>query len=220
MRLIMLVAMLGAATNAEIVDRIAATVGSSVIALSEVKLQLRVAALIDGKPLIMDEAALRRAADRLIEQALIRREMVLSDYQANGNGTVEPILTALKKDRFGGDQQKYREALTEYQVSEDNLRDQLSWQVALLQFIDFRFRPGVQVVPEDVRAYYREKFVPQWSSKTEPVPPLNRVRGQIEEILGGDQLNMLLDRWLSVTRTQLDIQYRDEAFQQAEGDKP
>ena len=40
--------------------------------------------------------------------------------------------------------------------TEDQLRRYLQWQLTVLRFIDQRFRPGVLVTEEEVRAYYDE----------------------------------------------------------------
>ena len=60
--------------QAEVLDRIAVTVGKQVITESEILRDLRVAAFIDGKPPDMSPAAKRKSADRLVEQILILQE--------------------------------------------------------------------------------------------------------------------------------------------------
>lgn len=201
--------------QADIIDRIGVTVGDSVITMSEVALQVRVAALIENQPLKLDEASLRQSADRLIEQTLVRREMVLGDYAAPESNAIEPLLMTLKKDRFANSETAYQQALRQYGVSEEGLKEQLLWQLTLLRFIDLRFRPGVQVPLEDIRAYYRETFVPQWKKSTNADPPLiGIVRTRIEETLAQQQLENLLDRWLNSMRTQISIVFRDAAFRE------
>jgi len=202
--------------HAEIIDRIGVTVGDSVITMSEIVLQLRVAALINHQQLKLDEPALKQAADRLIEQTLVRREMALGDYSAPDPQLVEPVLAELKRDRFAGSETAYQQTLRQYRVSEEDLHDQLLWQLTMLRFIDLRFRPGVQVPLEDIRSYYRETFVPQWKrdSQSDP-PPIGTVRTKIEETLAQQQLDNLLDRWLNSMRTQLSIVFREAAFKDA-----
>lgn len=202
--------------NAEIIDRIGVTVGDSVITMSEIILQLRVAALINHQPLKLDEPALRQAADRLIEQTLVRREMALGDYSAPDPQMVIPVLAELKRDRFAGSETAYQQTLKQYEVTEEDLNDQLLWQLTMLRFIDLRFRPGVQVPLEDIRSYYRETFVPQWKrdSRTDP-PSIGTVRTKIEETLSQQQLDNLLDRWLNSMRTQISIVFRETAFKES-----
>jgi hypothetical protein len=200
-----------AAAHAEIVDRVAVTVANSVITLSEVELQAKVTALIEGVPPKLDPSALRQAADRRVEQVLLRREMVIGGYDPAGPDAAQAVLDSLKRERFRGDAAAYREALRDYGVSEEDLLDQLQWQVTLLRFIEARFRPGVQIPSEDVAAYYRETFLPQWKGPGEP-PALDDMSERIELLLASERVNQLVDRWLNSTRAQLDIAYREEAF--------
>jgi peptidyl-prolyl cis-trans isomerase SurA len=207
----LLVSLIIAAASAEIVDRVAVTAGNSVVTLSEVLIQARVAALIEGHPPKFDRATLRQSADRRVEQILLRREMILGDYAPAGTEAAQAVLASLKRDRFSGDESAYRAALAEYGVSEDDLLDQLQWQVTLLRFVEFRFRPGVQIPLEDITAYYEETFLPSWKGPGKP-PALDDVSDQIELLLASEQVNNLVDRWLNSTRSQLDIVYREEAF--------
>lgn len=207
--------LLSTAIHAEIVDRVAVTVGNSVVTLSEVLIQARVTALIEGVAPRFDGPALRLAADRRVEQILLRREMILGDYAPAGTDSAQALLDSLKRDRFRGNADAYRKGLVEYGVTEEELLDQLQWQVTLLRFIELRFRPGVQVPGEDIAAYYRETFLPSWTEAGTP-PPLEDVSDRIEMILATAQLNNLVDRWLNATRSQLDIQYREDAFRDAE----
>lgn len=212
MRRSMLAMIVMASLDAEIVDRVAVTVGNSVITLSEVKLQAAVTALIEGAPAEPSTTALRQAAERRVEQVLLRREMVIGGYEPAGPEAAQAVLSSLKRDRFGGDEAAYRNALAEYGVSEDDLLDQLQWQVTLLRFIELRFRPGVQISSEEVAAYYEETFLPAWQGPGPP-PALETVADQIELLLASERVNNLVERWLNSTRAQLDIVFREEAFQ-------
>lgn len=213
-----LFAFLAVALRAEIVDRVAVTVGNSVVTLSEVKIQAKVAAMIEGQAPRLNSQTLRQAAERRIEQVLLRREMVFGGYEPAGPESARMVLDSLKRDRFSSDDVAYRQALEQYEVTEEDLLDQLQWQVTLLRFIEFRFRPGVQVPTEDITAYYEETFLPSWRGPGQP-PPQQAMAEQIELILASAQVNNLVDRWLNSTRSQLDIAYREEAFA-AGGDSP
>lgn len=203
------------AARGEIVDRVAVTVENSVIAASEIAIQVRVAALIDGQPLKLDEATLRTAADRLIEQAIVRREIALADYPVPSKEAVDKAIEDWKIERLQGSPVRYREALAQYGVTEEELRDQIRWQLTVLRFVELRFRPAVQVPNEDIRDYYREKFVSDWTKNaTTPPPPLPQVRDRIETVLMQEAIEHALDRWLNLTRTQLAISFRNDAFKE------
>ena len=198
--------------HGDVIDRIAVTVDTSVITMSEIVLQLRITAMLEDKPLKLDEEAFREAADRLIGQTLVRREIAIADYPAPSPDVADKALQDLKQQRYGSDA-IYRAALQKYGVTEAALKSQLLWQLTLLRFVEVRFRPSVQIPTEEVRAYYREKFTPDWQQRSnQPVPTLPRVREQIESTLTEERIATAMDRWLNLTRSQLPIVYREEAF--------
>src|SRR5271168_566282 len=63
-----------AACQAEIIDRLAVTVGKEVITESDVIRDLRISAMLDQKPVDLSGPEKRKAADRLVDQALILKE--------------------------------------------------------------------------------------------------------------------------------------------------
>ena len=89
-------------------------------------------------------------------------------------------------------------------ITFDQLTRRLWWQLTLLRFIDYRFRPGIQIPPADVQAYYRQQ-VSQWEQKgTKPIPTLEESRDQIEEILTQKRIDQALEQWIRDTRKQVD----------------
>ena len=70
-----------------------------------------------------------------------------------------PTLDKFKKDNFANDEE-YRRALAAAGIAEQDLRDELLWQRRLLQFIDVRFRPGVQVSAQDIQDYFDKVVEP------------------------------------------------------------
>ena len=72
-----------------------------------------------------------------------------------------------------------------YGLTEPKLREQLLWQLTVLQFIDERFRGGVVVTDDDVRDYYdehspscgssiqRTTALRRWSRKSRPCSKAN-----------------------------------------------
>jgi hypothetical protein len=85
------------------------------------------------------------------------------------------------------------------------------WQVTLLRFVDYRFRPGIQISDADIQAYYDQETV-RWKQQGDQVPALEDVRGKIEETLTEQRINESLDQWLIQTHQQVTIRYLDEAL--------
>ena len=200
---------------AELVDRIAATVARSVITESEVDRQIRLTAFLNGDRLDFSPSARRQAAQRLVEQTLVRREMDSSGLfeTVAAQTEIDPQVKALLKERYPTDAD-YRQALQRYGLTDEDVQEQLAWQSELIRFVDMRFRPGVQVPDADIRDYYEHTLVPEWPRTHSGNPPaLEAARDDIEKLLMGERANAALDRWLGRMRTQTDIRFRAEAFQ-------
>ena len=104
--------------------------------------------------------------------------------------------------------------LSKYGLSEDQLKRYLQWQLTVLRFIDQRFRPGILVTEEEVRAYYDEhraelqKANPRNSS-------IEALEPKIRETITGERINKNFEEWLDETRRRTRIEYREAAFQEA-----
>jgi hypothetical protein len=197
--------------SAEIIDRIVVTVGNQVITQSQVDEEIRVTAFLNRDKLDLSADAKKEAASRLIEQALIKREMDLSRYPLPELSDASESLKTLKA--MYPSEAQFQDALESYGITSDDLTHRLWWQLTLLRFIDYRFRPGIQIPTSDVQAYYRQQ-VSQWEQKgTKPIPTLEESRDQIEEILTQKRIDKALDQWIKDTRSQVTITYLDPGLQ-------
>lgn len=198
---------------AEIIDRIAITVGKQVITESQIDQEIRVTAFLNREKVDLSTAARREAAGRLIEQALVRREMDFSRYPLPELSDTGELLQSIKA--MYPNEAEFQEALQSYGITLDDLTRRLWWQLTLLRFIDYRFRPGIQIPPADVQAYYRQQVF-EWQQKgTRPIPTLEESRDQIEEILTQHKIDQALDQWLAEARSQATINYLDPALRPA-----
>ena len=147
--LFLCLATLAPAANAALLDRIAVTVDSDVITETEVYEEIRVVALQNGNEPDFSPAARRVAADRLVDQDLIRKEMRLSNYPQPSPADVQKMLNQLRKQRFHADDQAYRQALDHYGLTGGELRAHLAWQLMTLRFADLRFEVGTGAKAQD-----------------------------------------------------------------------
>lgn len=215
MRLTLLWFLLGAriAFGVELIDRVAVSVGTTVITESELLEHLRIRALLEGTPLQLDGDSKRDAADRLIQQALIRREIETTRYAIPEAAMAQPLVAAFKVSRFHDNAGEYQAALKKAEVTEAEVLASFLWQLTVLRFIEFRFRPGIQIAAEDIRDYYEKKFLPEWRSRSKDAPPsAEDAASAVEETLLQQRIDNQLDRWISLTRTQVSIRYREEVF--------
>ncbi len=193
------------AMGAEVVDRIVVSVGGEIITEQQVLSSLRSAALINGKPVMTGDADKKRAAQKMIELALIRIEMQTSRYPLPTEPQLADALAALKKQRFGGKEEEYEEQLKAKQISEIDLKDSLRWQLAILSFIDFRFRPGVQISDEEIKDYYEQDYHPETVGKAKGT--YNQARAEILELLTQQRIDNLLDRWLNESEASTKVRW-------------
>lgn len=186
------------ASQTAIVDRIAATVGKRVITASTVRQQLRIAALLNSQPIEASPAAFMAMRERLIERTLILEEMRISRYPVPELGEIREAYD--REVAEAGGETKFNALLNRYNLEPDHVRNSLRYQAAILRFTVFRFRPAVQINASDIRAYYDNRLdLPM-------KPPLEDVRDQIEAVLREEQIEILLNRWLSEVRQRTHIE--------------
>jgi hypothetical protein len=212
-RLFFLSMLLTSSPRGEVIDRIAVTLDNQIITESEVAREIRLSAFLNGDPLDFSPEARRKAAGRLVEQKLIRREIELGRYLEPSKEEVAAMLKQIQTQRFRGPED-YRQALEKCGVSEGDLTAHLLWQLTLLRFIDARFRPGVQVSDEEVRAYFdREQRKLQETADPGKQQRFEDFRDQISETLINQRVDQQMDDWLAAARKRTRIVFHPEAFQ-------
>lgn len=199
-----------ALSSAETIDRIAVSIEQKVITESEIDLQIRVTAFLNGEQADFSRENKRRTADRLVEQTIIRREIETSKYGVEA-GSAGKAYDEFKKARYAN-AEEYQKALSAYKITDADVRKAFEWQSTLLQFIEVRFRPGIQIPESDIREFYDQEYAAQAKAQAMEVAVFDEVRPMIENILINRRVDNVVDRWLSQARTQLRIRYRSEAF--------
>jgi len=198
-------------SSAEVIDRIAVSVGNQVITEAQILDELRITAFLNNqKPGITPDQK-KAAAERLIEQALVKREMELSRFPLPDQTEAAPLETELQA-KYGSAAQLCQ-ALAQAGIGKQNLEQRLWWQLTLLRFIDYRFRPSIQIPETAVKTYYEKKRAEWERQGVKPVPTLEDSRAGIEKILTEQRVDRAMDRWLGDTRTRIEILYRKEAFE-------
>jgi Fe-S cluster biosynthesis and repair protein YggX len=204
--------MLAAAARAEIVDRIAVSVGSRVITETDLAREIRITALLNNEKPDFSPANKRRTAERMVDQTLVRNEMQESRYPPPTAADTEAALQE-EKTRYGNEA-AYLRALAAYGVSEEDLKARLTWQLMLVHFIDVRFRPGIQITPEEILKYFDEHMRAAWmQAHPGQTPSVDDNRASIERTLISQAADQQVEQWLKEARRRNHIQYHDEAFQ-------
>ncbi len=201
-----------AACGAVVVDRIAVIVGQQVIKASDVERDLRVTAFLNRQPVDLSAPARRRAAERLVDQQIIRKAMSADGYPRPSESDAERMLTEITRDRFNGSEAQLKAALVRYGLTRELLRDQLLWQLTVLRFIDERFRPGILVTDEEVRAYY-DQHLNDLKREYPKDSGFNALSLKIRASLEGQRIDQEFESWLDQARKRDRIEYKDAAFQ-------
>jgi hypothetical protein len=207
-----LLSVVGGLQGAVVLDRIAVIVGRHVIKASDIDRDLRLTQFLNREQPDSSSGAKHKAADRLIDQTIIRDEIVSGGYRRPPDSEADTLLNQLRKDRFGSSDARLRTELARYGVTESQLREQLVWQLTVLQFIDQRFRPGVLVTDEEVRAYY-DQHTAELKRDYPQAASFEALDPKIRSSLEGERINQNFVEWLDAARKRVGIQYRQGAFE-------
>ena len=223
---ILILGLLPAAATAGMVDRVAATVGNQAITLGEVIEEIRVTSFLNGEPVDLGPTARRQAAERLVDQELIRREMATGQYPQPTDAEVGQTLAELKKSRFHADAE-YRDALRSHGITEEQLNQHLRWQVAALRFTEMRFRQDGEQPSSSVLRQMQQTAQKRGTGEAArvvqtPAPPppkpqagaapprASRLEASPDATASADEQ---FDAWLKQLRADARVQFKKEAFE-------
>jgi hypothetical protein len=192
-------------------DRIAVTVGKYVISEQDILQDIRISAFLDAQPMetsALNGAAKRKAADRLIDQYLVLQDAASTRATLASPSDAAALLAPIRT-RYASDSQ-YRAALAQAGITEEELSNHLLAGLKMLRYTDLRFRPEVQLSETAVREFYDKLGTKDTAGRS-----FEESRAQIEKLLTDRQVMESLDRWLTMTRRDSRIVYRDMVFADA-----
>jgi hypothetical protein len=199
-------------TAGVVIDRIAVIVDKHVIKSSDIDRDVRVTEFLNREPLNMNADVKKRAAERLIDQTVIREEMEKGGYALSSEAEVNGMMKRLLTERFGGSEAKLQQELARYGLREAQLKLQLQWQADVLKFIGQRFRPGVIVTDQEVQDYYNQHKA-DLQRQFPQLKTFAALEPKIRAALEGERLNQNFDEWLAAARKRDRIVYRQEALE-------
>ncbi|HEY7389642.1 MAG TPA: hypothetical protein VH640_14095 [Bryobacteraceae bacterium] len=169
--------------HAGVVDRIAVVVGTHVITQTEVDEEVRVTEFENQEPLNLGPDERRAAAERLIDQQLLRNEIQLEHYQPPEAGEGAKLLEDFRHQNYPAPA-RFDTALQRYGITQQQLARHLLWQAELVRFVESRFRGPT----------------PSTSSASTPSS-------------GPSDGNAQLDAWLKDARSQVRIEFKKDALE-------
>jgi hypothetical protein len=187
-------------------DRVAAIVNGDLILASDVEAEARFAAFqpfSDPKPVSQDDLI-----NRLIDRSMILQQMALQPETPISDADVDAELNALRKsipkcaayhcDTDAG----WEKFVADQGFEMQELRDRWRLRMAVLQFIEERFSMGIRILPTDIDEYYQKTMIPAYQKEKMAPPAEATISDRIQEILLQQQVDKLLDDWLTSLRAQ------------------
>src|SRR5712664_2223021 len=182
-----------------IVDRIVARVENDIILLSDVRALGRYQLLVDGK-----SETDAQILDRLIDQWIVQTEADVSHFPHPSDADIDRSLSQLQKSFASIEEYEARKKQSGLNDSE--IRRIVGLQLYLSNYLDSRFRPGVQIDPKAIEDFYVNKVLTQAESRGQEPPSLDAARDFIQEALIQQGINEQADRWLKESRVRLHIE--------------
>jgi hypothetical protein len=194
-RIVLLTLLAAAVSPAAIVDRVAVVVGKTVFTESEVIENLRLTEFLNGEMPDSSPDKRREAAERLVDQELLRTEMKTSGVAAPTPDDADTVLQRFVEQHYHNNPAALRAALQKYGLTENELKDQLAWQVALVRFTDLRFRAGAP--PREATEQGADRVRPGAAVPSETATM---------------SVDQQMDQWLKDARKGTRIVFKQEAF--------
>jgi len=198
-------AIAGGMASQEIADRIVARVENDIILLSDIRALSRYQQFLDGK-----SETDAQILERLIDQWIVRTEANASRFPQPSDADIDRELERVQKSFASKEEFEARRKQIGLSVAE--IRNMLATQLYLSNYLDSRFRPGVQIDPKTIDDFYEKSVVPRAKARGQEPPPLDAARDFIQEALVQRGINDQADQWLIESKARLHIEkFLDEA---------
>lgn len=230
----MLAALAGASGNAQAtaspdsghfveLDHVVAVINGNVLLESDVEEEMHFTALEPFQPNAGTDTR-QEALHRLISRSLIVQQM-RQQQQFKVNISDADVKKSLKDLRSHlpecakykcQTEEGWKAFLAANDLTEQEVLDHWRQRLAILRFIDMRFRTGIRISHEDIAEYYQKSVIPAFEKQHQTAPPLKDVLSRIQEVLLQQQVNGLLQDWLKSLRAEGSVQIVDPAYADAE----
>jgi hypothetical protein len=200
-----------------VLDHVIAVVNNQVILASDLELEQRFARLLPiGNQIELDP---KEALERLTTRALIEQQILQEDPHGLEipPAELQDSLDELRKNLPGcrhrncSSEADWKAYLATLDLTPDRVSEYWSRRMAVLRFIERRFRSGIRITPEEIEKYYKESLVPRYA-KPEDAPKLEQISPRIQEILLQQQVNALLSDWLKSLQDQGQVEILDPSL--------
>jgi hypothetical protein len=197
----------GAGWTAEEIDRLLAAVNGKVITEGDLRLARNLNTLV-GFGRAAPPASRVEEIDQLINRELLRQELEHFPLQPEDQSRADQRLEELKGGyaEIGG----ITYVLRGLGLQEAEIEAYLALQVAMMRFIELRFRPFVSATPAEIEEYFRTRLEPKLHESGSRVPPLAEVTAQVESLVLDSKVSRMMDDWIQNLRRHSEIEIFDE----------
>jgi hypothetical protein len=205
---------LAPAQTPETLDSVIAVVNNQPILASDLDLEMRVFRLlpIGGR----NEYTPAKALERLTTRALIEQQILQQDPHGLEIAPKELADSLIElrqslpacKSRDCATAEGWSSYLTTLGLTPDRVAEYWARRMAVLRFIELRFRSGIRISPDEIQKYYQDNLVPRYA-KASDAPALEKIAPRIQEVLLQQQVNALLNDWLKSLQDQGQVEILD-----------
>ncbi len=183
----------------EIIDRIAAIVGSEAITLSDVRDEQRVQAFLNGAELAATADGGMDVLRMLVNRRLVHLDLAMTPFLVAEDSDVSELMRELREHAFIGGKD-FAGALAHYGLAEEVLLQHLRDQISFERYVAFRFKTGQQVGRAEIEEHYRDVYGPRQATLGLPAERIDAVAADIEEDLLEAKATELLELRLKELR--------------------
>lgn len=201
-----------------VLDRVVAVINGDVLLESDVDEEMRFA-LLEPFDVNSGKDTRQDAMRRLINRALIMQQMKeQQQFDINiSDADVEKSLMDLRTHLPEcvddcATAQGWNTFLRANDLNNQEVIDYWKERMAVLRFIDLRFRSGISISQGSIADYYAKSVVPVFERQHQTAPALKDVSSRIQEVLLQQQVNGMLQAWLTSLRDEGSIRILDPAY--------
>ena len=187
-------------------DRVVAVVNGDLILESDLDEETRMAAF---QPIGGQTTATReQLIERLIDRALILQQIKLQPEASITDAQVDAELRVLRKNIPECVQYDcvtdagWERFVAAQGFTAAELEERWRQRMEVLRFVEARFRMGIRISQAAMDTYYTTTLVPAYEKEKVTAPTEATIADQIQEILLQQQVDKLLDDWLTSLRAE------------------
>jgi hypothetical protein len=180
------------------IDGIAVRIEDDIILESEVAELAAVQELLDGKSRSRAELV-----SELVDQWVVRHEAETGNFPGPPDAEVQAAFDRLA-EKFPTPA-ALEAKLKSLGLDDSMVKRELRTQLYLTKFIEYRFRPGIEITDKAVSDYYQTELTADLTKRKQPIPPLASVAGKIRELLTEREVSRRADEWIADARSHLRI---------------